>query len=574
MKVEYNATCQGVWFPGVATMLGMDVGLECDDFDVSWHPEGEKKWTVTGESGFTGFAVGPPPRISSRPALSRESSSENTPPMYILPSSPDGRSTSKPSTAFNTRHNSSASLLRAPLPQSSVDEYSFESSPNTTPVSSIASLATLPSSPERNRRSRASSTNGITDTDLDDTPARPPTIPITVHINMNELFAPSKNLFKFTVSGTVIVTPRRSPLFHLSHQNRSTSPTQSPSASSSGDQSDDAVDPILLPRFRVLYSERETSSLVLTSDLRNATVDVYNVKGNPSNIQTRKTIIQPGSQAKLGSDGARITIRPLLGASTVRPYSSSYKGSPRRGDDSLEEQLGVSRSRKMNGTMSRSNSTTSLRRSFFMSPMKPKRNGPLLIPSVSAIVTPLLVKSDSGESDERTDYVVRLTLPAPSDADSEWLEFGLASPSDSSSKESPSTITGPPKVEVASASVEDVPVKFEALAAVKPEKSGTGLDGLAIPFEQSSAKEWLTWVKVHIGEAGGGKVQIVYIVRGVKEDKPPTPKPGWWKGKAKAVQEPTNVLLPTFSLPVTMLEVKLESQAGVLQQISILCRFF
>lgn len=569
MKVEYNAICQGVWFPGVATMLGMDVGLDCDDFDLSWHPDEEKRWTVTGEAGFTGFAVGPPPRTSPRPPVSRESSSENTPPIYILPSSPDGRSGSKSSTANSSRHTSSASLLRAPLPASNVDDYSFESSPNTTPVSSIASLATIPSSPERNRRSRASSTNGITDTDVEEVAPRPPTIPVTVHINMNELLAPSKNIFKFTISGTVIVTPRRSPLFHL-NQARSISPPQS--GTSSGDQSDDIIDPILLPRFKVLYTERETSSTILYSDLKDATIDVYNVKGSPSNPQTRKTIVQPGAQAKLGDEGARIAIRTLKPPSpTLRLYSSSYRGPSRRGDDSLEEQLGVNRSRMTNGNMSRNNSSSGSRQSFFMGAstrLKPIRDGPLIIPSVSAIVTPLLVRSENGEDDGQTDYVVRLTLPAPSDANSEWLEFGLASPSDSSSKNAPTTSNGPPKIEVASASVEGVPVKFDAFAAAKPEKTGTDLDGLAIPSEQSSTKEWLTWVKVHIGEAGGGQVQIVYIVRGVKAEKQSTPNASWWKGKAKAVQEPTNVLLPTFSLPVTMLEVTLESQAGVLHRIS------
>ncbi|KAK7694038.1 hypothetical protein QCA50_003614 [Cerrena zonata] len=55
MKVEYNAACQGVWFPGVATLLGMDVGLDCDDFDVTWHPEHQKGWDVRGDAGFHRF---------------------------------------------------------------------------------------------------------------------------------------------------------------------------------------------------------------------------------------------------------------------------------------------------------------------------------------------------------------------------------------------------------------------------------------------------------------------------------------------------------------------------------------
>ena len=34
MKLEYSATCKGVTFPGVATMLGLDVGLDAGDCDV------------------------------------------------------------------------------------------------------------------------------------------------------------------------------------------------------------------------------------------------------------------------------------------------------------------------------------------------------------------------------------------------------------------------------------------------------------------------------------------------------------------------------------------------------------
>ena len=35
MDVEYKGACKGVWFPGVATLLGMDIGLEAKGSDVS-----------------------------------------------------------------------------------------------------------------------------------------------------------------------------------------------------------------------------------------------------------------------------------------------------------------------------------------------------------------------------------------------------------------------------------------------------------------------------------------------------------------------------------------------------------
>ncbi|CAL1705672.1 unnamed protein product [Somion occarium] len=564
MKLEYTATCHGVWFPGVATMLGMDVGLDAGDYDVSWAPDGDKKWSVSGSSGFTGFATGAPP--SRRPSVSRQSSAD-TPSIFVLPSSPDGRATTTSRSQVPTRQTPSTSLLRAPLPAQNGDDYSFESSPNTTPISSIASLATIPSSPERDRRSRASSANGIVDTDSDEAASRPPTIPVTVHINMNELGPPSKNVFTFTISGTVVVSPRKVSLFLLNHS-RVASPT--PSASSSGDQSDDA-EPVLLPQFRVLYSELETTAIVLQSNLEDAAVDVYNVKGSPANPQTRKTILQPGGQTKCSSEGARIALRALQPPpSTLRPYSSMHRSSRRGGDDSLEEQLGVNRSRVSNSMLSRNDSSSGLRQSYFpgaSTRLKPKRDGPLMIPSVSATVTPLLTRVQGEGRDAvslPTDYAVRLTLPAPSDADSEWLEFGLALPSDSSSSSTSSADAGPPKVEVASASVEGVPVKFEATAASKPEKLSADLDRLGVPFEQTSTREWLTWVKVRVGEAGGGNVQIVYIVRGMTGVGKEAPTQSWWKGKGRARSDDSalNVLLPTFSLPVGMLEVTLEGQAG------------
>ncbi|KAG2344300.1 hypothetical protein BDR05DRAFT_203844 [Suillus weaverae] len=59
MKPEYTGTAKGVWFPGVATMLGMDVGLEARGFDVILAPAEETTWTVTGGAGYTGFDVNP-----------------------------------------------------------------------------------------------------------------------------------------------------------------------------------------------------------------------------------------------------------------------------------------------------------------------------------------------------------------------------------------------------------------------------------------------------------------------------------------------------------------------------------
>src|ERR1700722_17586837 len=66
-----------------------------------------------------------------------------------------------------------------------------------------------------------------------------------------------------------------------------------------------------------------------------------------------------------------------------------------------------------------------------------------------------------------------------------------------------------------------------------------------------NGKEWLTWVRVHVGEVAGGEVEVNYIC---KEDQEGTAK----KGKGKE-QTQLHVFLPAFLLPVGRLEVRIES---------------
>jgi hypothetical protein len=117
MRIECKGTCKGVWFPGVATMLGMDVGLEAKGSDVSWISESEPKWTVGGSLGYTGFDMGGP-----SPERSDNHKTESGPQIHLSPSTP-------PNTGLVSRQNSNSStnsLLRAPLPAQPVQEYSFE----------------------------------------------------------------------------------------------------------------------------------------------------------------------------------------------------------------------------------------------------------------------------------------------------------------------------------------------------------------------------------------------------------------------------------------------------------------
>ncbi|KAH8099576.1 hypothetical protein BXZ70DRAFT_973965, partial [Cristinia sonorae] len=560
MNVEYNATCKGVWSPGVATMLGMDVGLDVGDCDVDWAPEGSGKWTVSGSTGFTGFAIGSPPSAptpTAIPPLSRQSSASDSTP-FLLPS-PDGRPSlmNGHSSQNAMRIGSSASLLRVPLPTQNVPDYSFEGSPSVTPTSSVASLATIPSSPERHRRSRASSVNDgqFTDTDIEQD-AKPPNVPVTVHVNMNDLPPPSKNVLEFSISGTIVVTPRKP---------SSGSSSSPPPAFLGGQPESPEKNPVVLPRFRVLHCDKEITSVLVRSELNSESIDVYNATGKVSDAQSRKTVIQPGGQTRCGSEGARIAIRSMTQSpvTSLQAYAALRGG---RSDHSTDEEP-IFKTPRTNGLLASASMSVSRRNMLSPSILRPMRDGPLMIPSVTATVTSLLSSTSDEEGEKTSGYAVRVCLPAPSDANTEWLEFGLAIPSSSSpsSLNTPVTdppATGPPKVQVVSASLEGVPVHFETTVATKPEKESSSPVGL--PFEETSGKEWVTWVKVHIGESGGGKVEVVYLVKKTRETSEAVVKKSWWKGKAKANDSSVlDVLLPTFSLRVGRLEVDVEAQAGL-----------
>ncbi|CCM03619.1 uncharacterized protein FIBRA_05763 [Fibroporia radiculosa] len=544
MRLNYTASCRNVWFPGVATLLGMDVGLQADDCSISWVPGMDPKWTITGGTGFTGFAIGKPP-----PVISGRSSPEVAPSIYILPSSPDGRATmnghfpSRTSSNSSVGSSNSMSLLRAPLPAQSVADYSFEGSPVTTPTGTVSSLASLgpPSSPERMRRKRASSVKDPpvgTDTDVDvDVGVRLPKVPVTVHLNMNELLPPSKNVFEFSISGTVLVTP---------------SPQLRPS-------SDGEVEsgPIAVPTFRVLYTDKESISTLIRNESERQSVHVHNATKDKRDGKTLRNILTKGNQMACGKNAVRIAVRqqPL----TVSPPINRNR---ELSDDSAD--MSHNRTRMSNGFRSFA-STSRMRETSMMSSAKlqPRRDGALMIPSVVVTITQLPDTSNPYNNG----YAARLTLPAPSDADSEWLEFGLALPSpEAPVSDSPEVMirkganitNGPPRVNIASASVEGVPVRFQANATVKQDATLAGLD---LPFEETSGKEWITWVSVHVGHIGGGKVEIVYIVEGPTE--PESQEKSKGKGKQKERQNvPFDVLLPSFPLPVGELRVNIELENG------------
>ncbi|TFK54657.1 hypothetical protein OE88DRAFT_1642017 [Heliocybe sulcata] len=509
MKLEYSGTCQGVWFPGVATLLGLDVTLDGQGSDVSWLPGADARWFIDGGRGFTGYDAGSPPSMVSRP------SSLEVPDVSVSSASPF-----KP----NVRQSSSSSsLLRAPLPIQNVPDYSFESAPSSAPSSGM--LTSSDSLAEGS--SRLSSVNGIVPPQ--DDPSRPPLAPLTLHININELLPPAKNMFTFNISGIVLVKSRPSPFSY-----------NSPSSSVSGSDAEGDVDPVAIPRFRVPAADAEMISTVVRNDVDGATVDVYNSTGDLRDAQTRRTVLQRGAAAKCGIEGGRVALR----------YLAAVPRTP-------------ARTRKVSAISHRtpsqaSSPTMSVVQATPMA-MRPERDGPLIIPWVAVTVTPL-----SNGIDLPNAYAVRVVLPAPTDDESEWLEFGLRQqplddPARSDDQEKRDIDSKPPRVEVVSASVEGVSVRFETTVAVRQDLSSS-LSSLVMPSQQLRGDEWVSWVKVHVGAAGGSKVQVDYVIRNQEERTPESVKR---KGKQKAKETShLHVCLPMFALPVGCLDVNVEAAYG------------
>ncbi|KAI6028572.1 hypothetical protein F5J12DRAFT_763443 [Pisolithus orientalis] len=510
MKVEYKGTCKGVWFPGVATMLGMDVGLNAPGSDVVWAPGEEAKWSVSGGVGYTGFDVGPPSTpVSRQPSLDFPSSSGmlHAPSMAVRSSS----------------SSSMSSLLRAPLPADQLPDYSFEGSPTSlTPSVTLSSISSVPLTSEG--RSRASSNAQ---------PPRPPAVPITIHINMNEIIPPAKNVFAFTISGTILVVPKTPSRSVNEHR---------PNFSSSSE--DEATVPIVLPRFSVLAADSESTSTIIRNETDNATVEVYNIAGDLRDAQTRRTVLQRNSITRCGSDGGRIALRPIVQLSVPRSNRTELSLDSSRLSPRPRTSIGPKE------LVARSSSAVHPQAML----MRRQRNGPLMIPAVDITVTPLCL----GNSKLPNAHAVRLCVHAPPDGDSDWLEFGLAreagSTTSSGTRSTDAADHPEIDVEIVSVSVDDVPIRFEN--RLQGKKEATPTIDFGNTLTENHRSDWITWVRCQVGEQGG-RLLVDYVVKPHADQKFTT---HMTKGKAQVIDKSrVNILVPTFTLPIGRMDVTIDS---------------
>jgi hypothetical protein len=547
MHVQYKGTCQGLWFPGVATMLGMDVGLEAKGSEVSWLDPQDSKWIVSGEAGYTGFDVGGPNESTprKRPVTNARSFSPNFDEDSVVATS---------SSAPARNRVDSNSLIRAPLPHS-IGEYSFEGSQTSSGLSAtVSSLASLPPLSPGGGASGRHTRENTDDSLLDYTQV--PTAPITVHLNMNDFIPPAKNSLTFTIEGSILVTPR---------PRRNTG------------ERDNSPDTILLPHFSLLAADTESATIVLRNNASDsALVDVFRPNGDLAHPDTHKLVLSRDGVTRCGPEGLRISLRsPRLN------YFSPPRGRG-GGDDNTPP---VSRPRTPaesepgNKSLSRAPSINSLRRapSASIFSLRPARDGPLMIPWVDATVS---VQSYDAFVHVGS-YAVRLSLPAPSNVDSEWFEFGIVFRSTGHSSEKGSIGTGeekqvqdqekvplPPRPEAVCASVDGVPVHFEIEAPRRvaesiPAAATKVLDGVKVD-------EWISWARVHTAEFSGANVVIDYLVTGSLVA-PRKPNIIAWRQQQE--RHSVDVFLPAFTYQVGRLQVVLDTSAGKYsRRIPLSCR--
>ncbi|KAH6918434.1 hypothetical protein BKA70DRAFT_1247191 [Coprinopsis sp. MPI-PUGE-AT-0042] len=478
MDVEYKTTCSGIWFPGVATMLGMDVGLEAKGSEISWaQVKDSGKWKIAGETGFTGFDVGPStttPKHESR-ASSLDSSTSSIPNINE-PNGFLGTNLDPAAGASNT------SLLRAPLPSPSLAEYSFEGSSSS--LGSNGSMSSVPSL----------SASGAQVANVPSSPSQP----ITIHLDINDLLPPSKNVFTFSIKGTIVVTPKV-PLSRLN---------SSANELTSGTDEEWITDPIMLPKFTVLAADSEATTTILRNDIEapNSVVEVYRPNGDIfKDAHAKKTVLRRGGSTKCGEEGYRIVVK-------FHDMFKQMNGSAIHIPSGVSKQPLTQRQLKASSTAS----------------SQELPDVPASIPKASLSVS-FLAK---GASWPPNSYTVSLRLPVPVSKDLDWLEFGFPMPP--SNADSKGISHSKPRFSVTSATVEGIPVQVETSNAVKGEPQNQ--------LESVAGKQWLAWVKLDVSTSKGGHLTFDYFVETGDES-------------GKMLKDGCNVLLPTFTIPVSKLEV-------------------
>ncbi|CAG8597837.1 9594_t:CDS:1, partial [Acaulospora colombiana] len=213
MRLEYEGTCKALWFPGVATQVGLDVVLDAKGRTISWASEDER-WEISGGPGLTGYDGIVPVPSQATPRASDETESHIPRPSL---------------TSTRLSSYGAPSLLQTALPTNSIlPDYSFETTPSPT-VSMINSTGT----PYGNSSTSSAVVLAVA-----------PTKPITLFLDIGDLSPPPSNEFNFKASGTILVGPHKD-----------------------SDEKDDDEE-IELPIFRILPAAKTRSQLLISSEMQ------------------------------------------------------------------------------------------------------------------------------------------------------------------------------------------------------------------------------------------------------------------------------------------------------------------
>ncbi|KLO19143.1 hypothetical protein SCHPADRAFT_992919 [Schizopora paradoxa] len=457
LRLDYQGICSNIWFPGVATQLGLDILLDNQGCQVDWPSIGEGQWSIDGDPAMAGFNIGPP-----RGTLSRQSSLE-LPTMTIATNGHSRSSTQDDIRTIPSQSGSTASLLRIPIPSQATTEYSFEDTPLMTPATSdmptsVASLTPF--------GSRSSSLANAFPSETEHE-RKQPTTPITLHINMNELPPSPKNKFTFNVSGTVTIT--RPPATSESQYSVSTS-------------SDNAS--IQLPMFRVISCDQAEENTYVRNQCDGANVELVNsgtggstISQDKREVPRRKVVVSPGSQTKCGLEYSEIIVAPLQPSSPVK----------------LEESL-TPLDNRIASPVSRPSSSRSNHQDR---KGKSRVDSPAIVPWVVAKISPL-------SSDEQLwSYAGTLSLPTPVSDKSQWIEIGFAMPS--------SSLISVLDISIICTSISGVPVLHETLGKLREAEKDEFDDSVA------EKQRWVMWVRVNV--AFQGTLDIVYAAKISKSPK-------------------------------------------------------
>lgn len=499
MRLDYQGTCSDIWFPGVATMLGLDFVLDTYDCDVSWEPDcdGKVGWTLDAETpALSGFNIG-----SNHRSLSRRTSLE-LPTIPLQRSQHSRQATGEEGHLGPSRTASSASLLRIPIPSHSTTDYSFEDSPLMTPASSNLPSSFTSLTPSMSQSSLALA---LASQDIDE--ANVPSTPITLHLNMNKLKS-SSNSLTFNISGTVAVSRRSS-------------------------SSSSILGSIDLPVFRSLKSdEDEETDLVVRNQTENALVEIHNSHSGGSTIsqdmltgsKDRKVTLSVGMQSKCGQQGTEILVKaPLPRTIKSEDCTPTLSQSPRTTPvPSVPTGLEVSHQ--------------------FPDQKLDDQNGPLIIPWIIMTVTPSISHQVSEWS-----YAVTMSLPAPLVAPSKWLEFGFTAPQG----QAQDNVGNYPQISITCASIDGIPVHVENYAQMGDRRRATGDSWLKGDMNNESTINWFHWSRIPV--ASHGHLEVVYVVtgNGLHESR-----------SLRGSHSDVHLFLPRLSLPVARLQLDLDSVSG------------